>query len=133
MISDVPVCSFLSGGIDSSIVTAIAARIMNDAGTQLNTYSFDFTGNDKYFAPNSFQPERDQPYIDIMLKHINVNHHNLLCDENHLVSLLNESMKSKDLPGMADVDASLMYFCGLVSTKNKVVLTGECADELVHT
>ena len=31
---------------------------------------------------------------------------------------------------MTDVDASLLYFCNLVSKKNKVALTGECADEI---
>jgi asparagine synthase (glutamine-hydrolysing) len=37
---------------------------------------------------------------------------------------------AKDLPGMADVDASLLYFCRQVKQHNKVTLTGECADEI---
>ena len=130
MISDVPVCSFLSGGIDSSIVTAIAAGILSNNGSQLNTFSFDFSGNDQYFTSNSFQPERDRPYVDIMLSHLDVHHSYLLCDEEHLVHLLWDAMRAKDLPGMADVDASLLYFCSLVKQNNKVALTGECADEI---
>lgn len=130
MISDVPVCSFLSGGIDSSIVTAIAAGILSDNGSRLNTFSFDFSGNDQYFTSNSFQPERDRPYVDIMLSHLDVHHSYLLCDEEHLVHLLWDAMRAKDLPGMADVDASLLYFCSLVKQNNKVALTGECADEI---
>lgn len=133
MVSDVPVCSFLSGGVDSSIVTAIAADIMKKAGTVFNTFSFDFAGNDKYFKSNSFQPERDRPYVDIMLSHIDVNHTYLQCDETLLANLLKEAMLAKDLPGMADVDASLLYFCRIVKEKNKVALTGECADEYAHT
>lgn len=130
MISDVPVCSFLSGGIDSTIVTAISAEYIKNAGGKLNTFSFDFSGNDKYFTSNSFQPERDRPYVDIMLSHIDTNHTYLECDEKHLAELLGEAMRAKDLPGMADVDASLLYFCHLVKEKNKVALTGECADEI---
>lgn len=130
MISDVPVCSFLSGGIDSSIVTAVSASCMEEAGAKLNTFSFDFTGNDRYFSSNSFQPERDRPYVDIMLSHLNTNHTYLECDEKQLVCLLDNAVKAKDLPGMADVDASMLYFCSLVKKKNKVALTGECADEI---
>ena len=130
MVSDVPVCSFLSGGIDSSIVTAVSASYMEKSGGKLNTFSFDFSGNDKYFTSNSFQPERDRPYVDIMLGHIHTNHTYLECDEENLADLLFDAMKAKDLPGMADVDASMLYFCSLVKEKNKVALTGECADEI---
>jgi len=130
MISDVPVCSFLSGGIDSSIVTAVASDFMNRSGARLNTFSFDFSGNDRYFSSNAFQPARDRPYVDIMLNHLTVCHTYLECDEENLADLLPEAMRAKDLPGMADVDASLLYFCKLVKEKNKVALTGECADEI---
>ncbi|MFI3115899.1 MAG: asparagine synthase (glutamine-hydrolyzing) [Clostridia bacterium] len=130
MVSDVPVCTFLSGGLDSSIITAVANDVMCEKGATLNTYSFDFEGNDTFFKSNAFQPERDTPYVDIMLKHISSNHSYLLCDESNLVNLLKSSMLSKDLPGMADVDASLLYFCEIVKSKNKVTLTGECADEI---
>lgn len=130
MISDVPVCSFLSGGIDSSIITAIAAKVLQKDGATLNTYSFDFVGNDKHFKGNSFQPERDKPYVDIMLEHVKSNHTYLECEESELANLLYDAMISKDLPGMADVDASLLYFCKIVKSKNKVALTGECADEI---
>ena len=70
MVSDVPVCSFLSGGVDSCIVTALASNHLQKQGKTLNTFSFDFTDNNKYFKSNSFQPEQDRPYVDIMLKNI---------------------------------------------------------------
>lgn len=130
MVSDVEVCTFLSGGIDSSIVTAAAFDYLNKKGETLNTFSFDFTENDIYFKSNSFQPERDRPFVDIMLKSYPSNHTYLECDEAELADYLYNSVDAKDLPGMADVDASLLYFCKKVKKKNKVVLTGECADEI---
>lgn len=130
MVSDVPVCTFLSGGIDSSIVTAVAAAHMKEHGEVLNTFSFDFTGNDVYFQSNSFQPERDLPYVNIMLKRCQTNHTYLECDQSTLVEALYTAVDAKDMPGMTDVDASLLYFCALVAKHNKVALTGECADEI---
>lgn len=130
MVSDVEVCSFLSGGIDSSIVTSVASSYLKGKGSQLNTFSFDFKQNDIYFQSNAFQPERDKPYVDIMVKSFDVNHTVLECDEADLVNLLETAVNAKDLPSMTDIDASLLYFCSLVKHRNKVALTGECADEI---
>ncbi len=130
MVADIPVCTFLSGGLDSSVVTAIASDYMQERGQTLNTFSFDFSGNDQYFTSNAFQPTRDRPFVEKMISLFPVNHTFLECNERELVDLLPAAMRSKDLPGMTDIDASLMYFCALVKRQNKVVLTGECADEI---
>lgn len=130
MVSDVPVCSFLSGGVDSSIVTAVASKFLQADGGMLNTFSFDFTNNDQYFQSSEFQPARDRPYVDKMLSAYPLCHTYLECDEAVLAELLPAAMYAKDLPGMTDIDASLMYFCSIVKKQNKVALTGECADEI---
>ena len=130
LVSDVEICTFLSGGIDSSIVTAISSNYLNGLGKKLNTFSFDFKENNKYFKANAFQPEQDRPYVDIMLKRYELNHNYLECDENNLLELLYKVVDAKDFVGMADIDASMLYFCSLVKEKNKVALTGECADEI---
>ncbi len=130
MVSDVPVCTFLSGGIDSSIVTALAYQFLSERGEELNTFSFDFTGNKEHFQSNSFQPEQDRPYVDIMRRRYQTNHMYLFCEKELLVDKLEDAVIAKDFPGMTDVDASLLYFCSLVRKQNKVALTGECADEI---
>ena len=97
---------------------------------QLTTYSFDFTENDKHFQSNSFQPSQDRPFVEIMVKYLNSNHTHLECDNINLANHLYQAVDARDLPNMADVESSLLYFCRLVSQKNRIALTGECADEI---
>lgn len=129
MISDVPICTFLSGGIDSSIVSSVCAKYL-PKDVHLDTYSFDYDDNNIYFKSNSFQPSEDRPYVDIMKDYLDSNHVYLSCKYETLADLLEESVDSRCLPTMADVDSSLLYFCKEVSKKHKVALTGECADEI---
>ncbi|MBQ8923765.1 MAG: asparagine synthase (glutamine-hydrolyzing) [Lachnospiraceae bacterium] len=129
MISDVPICTFLSGGIDSSLVTSVCAKYL-DKDEILTTYSFDFEDNDIHFQSNSFQPTQDRPYVDIMKDYLHTNHIYLSCKYETLADLLEPSVDSRCLPTMADVDSSLLYFCSEVAKNHKVTLTGECADEI---
>lgn len=130
MVSDVPICTFLSGGIDSSLVSSVCSRNLKKKGERLTTFSFDFDGNEKYFKANAFQPSQDRPYVDKMVAYLGSEHHYLSCDYETQADLLKESVRAHDMPCMADVDSSLLYFCKLVGKSQKVVLTGECADEV---
>lgn len=130
IISDVPVCTFLSGGVDSSLVSAVCSAELKKKNKQLTTFSFDFKDNHKYFTANAFQPSMDRPFVDIMVKYLGSDHHYLECDNVTQADLLYTSVEARDLPAMADVDSSLLYFCSQVSRTHKVALTGECADEI---
>lgn len=130
MVSDVPICTFLSGGVDSSLVSAVCAMELKKQNCQLNTFSFDFVDNQKYFKANAFQPSQDRPFVDQMVRWLDTNHCYLECDNISQADCLYDSVKAHDLPAMADVDSSMLYFCSLVKQHNKVALTGECADEI---
>ncbi|MDR3314533.1 MAG: asparagine synthase (glutamine-hydrolyzing) [Oscillospiraceae bacterium] len=130
MVSDVPICTFLSGGLDSSLVTAICAQKRREQGGRLTTFSFDFAGNDDYYKENAFQPSRDAPFAAEMAEYLQTEHVQLECDNLALADLLEPAMLARDCPGMADVDASLLYFCTIVGRQFKVTLTGETADEI---
>lgn len=130
MVSDVPICTFLSGGVDSSLVTAVCAEELKKRGEQIHTFSFDFTGNHRNFQPSAFQPSQDRPYVDLVVDALKTDHRYLECSTEDQFTCLAASVDAHDLPSMADVDSSLLYFCKEVSHSNKVVLTGECADEI---
>ena len=125
-----PVCTFLSGGLDSSLVSAICARKCAAVGKTLTTFSFDFTENDACFQSNDFQPSRDRPYAEQMVRCLHTDHHYLECSSTVLASRLTDSVLAHDLPAMGDIDASLLYFCSMVKNTSSVALTGECADEI---
>ena len=130
MISDVPVGTFLSGGLDSSIITAVCAREMDERGEVLPAFSVDYVDNDKYFVPNKFQPNSDGYYIDLMCRAVPVEHHLSVLSAQELLDTLEEATKARDLPGMADVDFSLLAFCKRIRSHVTVALSGECADEI---
>lgn len=123
-------CSFLSGGVDSSLVTSVSSNTFIKEGKQLDTYSFDFTDNQKNFKSNAFQPSLDRPYVDLMVTYANTRHHYLECDHQTLYDYLFKAVDARDLPCMADVESSLLYFCEKVVPEKTIALTGECADEI---
>lgn len=130
LVSDVPIATFLSGGLDSSFITAVAADKMKSEGKTLSTYSFDYEGNDRYFKKSSFQPDSDSEWVPKMSNAFETEHTYLVCPNDVLVPMLSDALYAKDLPGMADCDSSLLYFCRQVKKRHTVVLSGECSDEI---
>ena len=131
LVSDMPICTFLSGGLDSSIITKFTSDyLQKEDMASLDTYSVDYVDNDKNFVKSDFQPNSDNYYIDLMNKNTYSKHHTVMLDTPELAAALKNAMIARDMPGMADVDSSLYLFCKEVKKEKTVTLMGECADEI---
>ncbi|MFC7393179.1 asparagine synthase (glutamine-hydrolyzing) [Scopulibacillus cellulosilyticus] len=129
--ADVPVATFLSGGVDSSAITSVAAKAFKENNQwPLHTYSIDYQDNDKYFKSDKFLPNADGSYIRMASQFLGTSHHNLIIDNEQLVDYLKKVIHIRDMPGYADVDASLLWFCKGIKRGATVALSGECADEI---
>lgn len=131
LVSDVPLCVLLSGGLDSSAISAIAAEVYKkERGERLRTFSIDYVDNDKNFRASSFQPNADAPWVDIVSAYLDTDHEACFIDTPELVDALLPAVLARDLPGMADIDSSLLLFSRWVKQRATVGLSGECADEI---
>lgn len=124
------VCTLLSGGLDSSIVTAVVSDAVKHNGGKLQTFSVDYEGNDIHFKSNDFQPDHDSKWINKMVEFLGTEHTNMKLSNEELVDSLKQAMLLRGFPGMGDIDTSLLSFCRGMSKYSKVGLGGECADEV---
>lgn len=130
LVSDAPLATFLSGGLDSSIISKVASDYYQSKNEVLNTYSVDYVDNDIYFKKSLFQPNKDSDYIDLISSYAKTNHHNIVLDNNDVANALAGASIARGLPAFADVDSSLLLFCREVKKDCTVCLSGECADEI---
>ncbi|MEW6172633.1 MAG: asparagine synthase (glutamine-hydrolyzing) [Bacillota bacterium] len=131
LVADVPVCTLLSGGLDSSAVTAFAAEFFKREGRgRLRTYSVDYADDDQFFRPNQFEPNADAPWAQTVSDFLGTNHKAVVINTPQLVSALETAVRARDLPGMADVDSSLYLLSCAVKKEDTVGLSGEAADEI---
>ena len=130
LVSDVPVGTFLSGGLDSSLISSVAASYMRERGERLKTFSVTYKDNRKYFQTSRFQPTTDDDFIGIMTEYLGSEHHTFTISKEDLAHALYAATEARDLPGMADVDSSLLLFCDEIKRHVTVALSGECADEI---
>lgn len=128
--ADVPVCTFLSGGLDSSAISAIAASEFKLKGQTLNTYSIDYEDNDIYFKATEFQPSSDTVWAKKMAEYIGSRHQDIVNTSEDLAEALKDAVTANDIPGMADIDSSLFLFCKEIRKNATVAISGECADEI---
>lgn len=131
IISDVPLCCMLSGGLDSSIMVKFAADYYKKQNKgKIPTYSVDYIDNDKYFIKSNFQPNMDNEFIDIMKKYVDSEHRNVVIQNEELAEALYEATEARDLPGMVDIDSSLLLFSREIKKEFSVGISGECSDEI---
>ncbi len=128
--SDVPIGTFLSGGLDSSIISSVTNKYFKEKGQQLKTFSVTYENNDNYFKKSKFQPNNDNDFIKEMVNYLGCEHHLITLNNYDLAEALYSAVDARDLPGMADVDSSLLLFCKEIKKHCTVALSGECADEI---
>lgn len=131
LVSDVPLCTLLSGGLDSSAITAFACEARRRAGAPApETFSIDYAGNDISFHPTAYQPDADNPWVDRVSALLGTRHHRVVIAEDELADALTASLRASDLPDMADISSSLLLFCGAIKRRATVGVSGEAADEI---
>jgi asparagine synthase (glutamine-hydrolysing) len=133
LISDVPRCVLLSGGLDSSTVTALAAQFLGEDGEQVRSFAVDFVGQTEHFLPDALRATPDTPYVHDVARHVGAEHQDIVLDNETLSDpeLRRRVVAANDLPtGLGDMYASLYLLCRAIREHSTVALSGESADEL---
>lgn len=128
--SDVPLAVLLSGGLDSSAITAVASRVLSAEGVPLSTYSFEYEGNKESFHASLFQPQKDDAFAVALARDLGTDHTVLTAPTAAVADCLAPAACARDLPGQADIDSSLLYYCREIKRRHTVLLSGECSDEI---
>lgn len=135
VVADVPLCSLLSGGLDSSAVTALADRaIRENHGGHIRSFSVDFVNQDQYFVPGAFHKASDTPFVRDFVRHVGTNHTEVVLDSSELAErrLNSAVLQACDSPpgAVADMFTSLYRLCEVIKAHSTVALSGESADEV---
>jgi asparagine synthase (glutamine-hydrolysing) len=130
LIADAPVVSMLSGGLDSSGLTSMAARYMAEEGKQLGTYSLDFAGSDKHFKADLLHVSRDEPFVKIVAEYANTDHHTVIINHDQLTEHVFLPVEAHDLPALGEMEASLHLLFSEMKKNAAATLSGESADEV---
>ncbi|GCE21660.1 asparagine synthase (glutamine-hydrolyzing) [Dictyobacter kobayashii] len=130
LIADVPVVSMLSGGLDSSGLTALAASEFRREGKQLDTYSIDFAESDAYFTGNDMRPSLDAPWVQRVSEHAMTRHHTVTVDTPELLENLLKPLYAHDVPALGQIETSLYLIFKAMKEHATVALSGESADEV---
>jgi asparagine synthase (glutamine-hydrolysing) len=133
LIADVPRCTLLSGGLDSSAMTAIAARQLAEVGETVSSFAVDFVGQTENFVADELRATPDGPFVHDVAKASATAHQDIILDSNSLADLdvRRRVIEARDLPiGLGDMDASLYLLFKSIREHSTVALSGESADEV---
>ncbi len=130
LVADRPVVSMLSGGLDSSGLTAIAGDEFSKAGKTMHTYSIDFENNEKDFEKDFLRGDLDEPWVKKVSEEVGTNHKSVVLDGDELVENLLVPMRARDLPGVGEIETSLYLLFKEMKKEATVALSGESADEV---
>jgi len=131
LVSDVPLCVLVSGGVDSSAIAALASDCLaRRRSGRLSTYSVDFKGSESDFVADELRPSRDGPYIRLFQQHVPSRHTDIVLDTPDLLNAQGLATRARDLPGLGDLDGSLFLLFKAIREHSTVALSGESADEV---
>lgn len=130
-VADVPLCSLLSGGLDSSVVSALAAGSLGRRDrAKLATFSVDFVGSADSFQPDQLRPSHDEPYARAAAEYIGARHSTVVLSAEDLVTTQWAPLAAHDLPTMGDMWTSIYLLFREIRQQSTVALSGEAADEV---
>ncbi|MFF4602209.1 asparagine synthase (glutamine-hydrolyzing) [Streptomyces sp. NPDC001339] len=134
LIADVPLCTLLSGGLDSSAITALSAKALAAQGAgPVRSFAVDFTGYTENFTPDDLRGTPDGPYAHALAEHVGSEHRDIVLDTAALMDPGHRAavIAARDLPnGFGDGDTSLYLLFKAVREQSTVALSGESADEI---
>jgi asparagine synthase (glutamine-hydrolysing) len=123
----------LSGGLDSSVLTALAAAQLGEHGEQVRSFAVDFAGQTENFTPDDLRPTPDAPYAHEVATHVGSQHQDIVLDHTALAdpAVRRAVVTARDIPGgLGDLDASLLLLFTAIRRHSTVALSGESADEI---
>ncbi|MDO0929128.1 asparagine synthase (glutamine-hydrolyzing) [Streptomyces sp. TG1A-8] len=133
LVADVPRCTLLSGGLDSSAMTALAARQLAERGETVRSFAVDFVGQADNFVADELRGTPDAPFVHDVARLARTDHQDIVLDAQSLAdpAVREKVIRARDLPaGLGDMDASLLLLFRAIRDQSTVALSGESADEV---
>ncbi|WP_330455953.1 asparagine synthase (glutamine-hydrolyzing) [Streptomyces sp. NBC_00820] len=133
LVADVPRCTLLSGGLDSSAMTALAARQLAERGEKVRSFAVDFVGQSDHFVADELRGTPDTPFVHDVARLADTDHQDIVLDAQTLADpdTRRRVIRARDLPaGFGDMDASLLLLFRAIRDQSTVALSGESADEV---
>ncbi|MFF3906174.1 asparagine synthase (glutamine-hydrolyzing) [Streptomyces sp. NPDC001848] len=133
LVADVPRCTLLSGGLDSSAMTALAARQLALHGEKVRSFAVDFVGQTDHFVADELRATPDAPFVHDVARACATDHQDIVLDAQALADpdVRAKVIRARDLPmGFGDMDTSLYLLFRAIREHSTVALSGESADEV---